>query len=91
MQKNELTIPESSDMKLSKFIEIFPPGDNLIKPTAQKISKYENILPDSILALWADYGFGNYGNGLIKIIDPELYADNLWGWLMAKKIKVEFQ
>jgi len=70
---------------LGKFIETFPPGDKLIKPTAQKISKYENILPDSILALWENYGFGNYGNGLIKIIDPEVYTNNLWGRLMVEE------
>ena len=28
-----------------------------------------------------EYGFGNYGDGIIKLIDPEKYMDSFYRWL----------
>lgn len=44
--------------------------------------KYQEYLPAELLELWKTHGFGFYGNGLIQIINPELYQDNLWDWLL---------
>ena len=57
------------------FIESFPPSDNLKKPTEETIRKYEGLLPNDLLDLWKDYGFGNYGDGLIKVINPSDYEE----------------
>lgn len=37
------------------------------------INKYKNILPEEILSIWCDYGFGTMLNGNLKIINPEEY------------------
>lgn len=70
-------------MKLSQFIEVFKPSSNLTKGSKELIADYKDYLPQCILELWSEHGFGTYGNGLIQIINPDLYKENLWGWLMT--------
>ena len=63
------------------FIRRFPPDSQLIKPTQEVLQYYEGILPKVLLEFWKEYGFGNYGNGLIKVINPLEYKENLYEWL----------
>ncbi len=70
------------NIELQNFINFHQPSQNLMRADESKIIRYKGYLPDCLLELWAEYGFGLYGNGLIQIIDPDLYRDNLWGWLM---------
>ena len=39
------------------------------------------MLPPEIVYLWTEYGFGDYGDGLIKVVDPRDYMDSLYSWL----------
>jgi hypothetical protein len=39
--------------------------------------------------LWRDHGFGFYGRGLVQLIDPDVYSENLWGWLMRDEPDME--
>ena len=39
------------------------------------------MLPPEIVYLWNEYGFGDYGDGLIKVVDPRDYMDSLYSWL----------
>ena len=64
-----------------KFINTFKPDDNLIKPTEEELQQFENILPSELLNFWKQYGFGNYGNGILKIINPLDYMESLYEWL----------
>ncbi|MCL2609646.1 MAG: hypothetical protein FWD94_07080, partial [Treponema sp.] len=57
------------------FVGKFTPSSNLIKPSEKTIKKYKNILPEDLMDFWMEYGFGNYGNGLVKIIDPSAYEN----------------
>lgn len=57
---------------IEKFIKIFEPDNNLIKPSKKIIDLYKDKLPKEIIDLWK-YGFGNYGYGIIKVIDPSKY------------------
>ena len=59
----------------NKFVEMFPPAEQMIKPTEGIIEKYKQIIPEELLGFWKEYGFGNYGEGLIKIINPSVYED----------------
>ncbi|MDH5178167.1 MAG: DUF1851 domain-containing protein [Gammaproteobacteria bacterium] len=72
-------------IQLQKFIEKHTPGENLQKADPEKTARYREYLPGPLLELWAEYGFGLYGGGLIQVIDPDLYRDNLWGWLMREE------
>ena len=37
---------------------------------AETLDRFRDRLPAELLALWREHGFGNYGDGLIKVIDP---------------------
>ena len=63
------------------FLKNFTPDSPLIKPTQEVLAYYEGILPEALLDFWKEYGFGNYGKGLIKVINPLEYKDNLYEWL----------
>lgn len=39
------------------------------------------MLPSEIVYLWENYGFGDYGNGIIKVVDPRDYMNSLYTWL----------
>jgi len=67
------------------FIENFKPSDNLVKPDEETLKKIsESVLPEEYISLIKNYGFGNYGNGIIKVINPFEYADSLYTWLGRK-------
>ncbi|NLR74494.1 GAD-like domain-containing protein [Leeia aquatica] len=67
---------------LQAFVDTFEPGLRLRRADPGKIAQYQPYLPDSLLELWRQHGFGVYGDGLIQIVDPDDYRDNLWDWLM---------
>ena len=63
------------------FISKYPPGNDLRKPSAEMLEQFQGKVPAELLDLWREYGFGNYGGGLLKIISPMDYADTLTLWL----------
>ena len=69
-------------MQLQTFINKFSvdQAGNTVSP--ETVKKYQAYLPEALLELWQNHGFGFYGNGLLQIINPELYQDVLWSWLM---------
>lgn len=42
------------------------------------------MLPKEIIELWEEYGFGEYGDGLLKVVDPREYMNSLYTWLGQK-------
>ena len=69
------------DAMFKDFISIFPPPVDVIKPTDQTLDRFKDILPEELLDFWKEFGFGNYGNGFIKVINPEEYSSSLYEWL----------
>lgn len=69
---------------ISKFIQTFKPGEKLTKPDEEILNFGRQMLPKEILELWEEYGFGEYGDGLIKVIDPREYMNSLYTWLGKK-------
>ena len=63
------------------FVSKYPPGNDLRKPTAETLEQFQGKVPAELLNFWQEYGFGNYGGGLLKIIDPTDYIDTLTLWL----------
>jgi hypothetical protein len=75
-------------IQLQPFIDRHAPGPHLEKADRSKLDRYRGHLPPALLELWAAYGFGLYGNGLIQLIDTDRYRQNLWGWLMRGGAKL---
>jgi hypothetical protein len=70
------------NIALQKFIDTHKPDLDNIKASQEIIFKYQNHLPIPLLELWKEKGFGLYSDGLIQVINPDEYRDNLWNWLM---------
>lgn len=66
---------------IDKFVSIYKPGENLTKPDEELTKFATQMLPEEILYLWQNYGFGDYGNGIIKVVDPRDYMESLYTWL----------
>ena len=71
---------------IKSFLGTYAPGKDLYKASDDIINEYNNILPEEIITLWYSYGFGNYGKGIVKIIYPTLYRNNL-DYLLKEKDK----
>lgn len=72
-------------MKLfDDFLSKYPPAGTLRKPSAEVVKRFRDILPGELLDFWQAYGFGNYGGGLLKVVDPTDYMDSLHTWLGGK-------
>ena len=63
------------------FLSKFPPESGLQKPSGGIMEQFKGKLPTALLDLWREYGFGNYGQGLLKIINPADYADTTSLWI----------
>ncbi|AYA99361.1 T6SS immunity protein Tdi1 domain-containing protein [Lachnoanaerobaculum umeaense] len=65
-----------------KFIEKYKPDKDLTKPSDHIIGACSSAgVNEKILDFIKEYGFGNYGDGIIKLIDPEKYMDSFYRWL----------
>ena len=63
------------------FLHKYPSTGELRKPTEAILNQFKDRLPGEWLDFWKTYGFGNYGNGLLKVINPNDYMHNLYSWL----------
>lgn len=66
---------------VNKFIYYYKPGEDLKKPDMELLKFGRQVLPPEIIYLWENYGFGDYGNGIIKVVDPRDYMNSLYTWL----------
>ena len=71
---------------ISKFIKKYKPGENLQKPDEEILNYGKRMLPEEIIELWKSYGFGEYGDGIIKVVDPREYMNSLYSWLGRKDL-----
>lgn len=69
---------------MKRFLELYKPQENLTKPDDEILNFGRQMLPEEIVKLWEEYGFGEYGDGLIKVIDPRDYMNSLYTWLGQK-------
>lgn len=47
------------------------------KVSNETIEKYKNKVPEQLLEIWQNYGFGSFLNGYLKIVNPEEYEELL--------------
>lgn len=74
-KKNEEKINTNS------FLEKYKPSKNLKKPSEKVLDFGEKTLPKNLIDLWKNYGFGSYGDGIIKLINPVDYMQSLYNFL----------
>lgn len=67
---------------LQKFIDTHKPDSKTEIASQELVSRYRGHLPESLLELWKETGFGLYSDGLIQVINPDLYKEVLWSWLL---------
>ena len=66
----------------NKFIEKYKPDKNLTKSSDHIIGACSSVdVNEQILDFIKEYGFGNYGEGIKKLIDPEKCMDSFCRWL----------
>lgn len=66
---------------LEKFKEHYKVEMDNMRASDELIKKYEDKVPSVLIDIWKTTGFGKYNKGLIEIINPEQYENNLWTWL----------
>ena len=69
---------------IDNFVKAYTPGSDLTKPDEKLLEFAGQMLPPEIVYLWQEYGFGDYGDGLIKVVDPRDYMHSLYSWLGAQ-------
>lgn len=52
---------------------------------AATIDAYEGLVPEEIVELWQRYGYGSFGEGFVRLIDPHAYEGRI-GNLLGKMI-----
>ena len=67
--------------QFSKFFKKYFKKSDTIEPTEAILDWCSDKLPKVLLDFWREHGFGNYGNGLIKVIDPSKYMASFYTWL----------
>jgi len=58
-------------------MEIFKDFKKEGEVSEELIEKYEDRLPEQLIEVWKNYGFGSFLNGFLKIINPDDFQDIL--------------
>lgn len=68
-------------MQVSNFLSTYPASESLTPPEPGAIEAFTPYVHPCIVELWQGSGFGNYGDGLVQLIDP-----NLWNPILEKRL-----
>jgi len=52
------------------------------------IEKYQGLVPDELIEIWKEYGFGSFWNGYLKVINPNDYRDILDESYLEAKVSI---
>jgi hypothetical protein len=75
---------EIKPFQFQKFIDAHPPLAGVKKADIALLEKYKDHVPENLLELWKEYGFGFYGDGFLQLINPDVFHEVLCGWLMRE-------
>lgn len=53
-------------VEISDFVAHAPVPDGIIE-------EYRGRVPDELVEVWKEYGYGTFGSGFLRIVDPKLY------------------
>jgi hypothetical protein len=62
---------------------IGPAGEGSVPVDASVVDAYRGRLPELLLQIWSEDGFGIYGDGLLRLVNPSDYSDQLDWWLSS--------
>ncbi len=68
-------------METQNFSQLYPPGEDLVVPSAEDIAAYTPYVNPYIVDLWTSSGYGIYGDGMIQLVDPNAWNPLLEKWL----------
>jgi hypothetical protein len=60
---------------LTKLLTRFPAYTVVEKPTSKVVARYRDQVPADLLELWEQYGFGIFGDGYLRIVNPADYVE----------------
>ena len=61
--------------------------ESVIKADAATINKYRGMIPEELLAVWQEYGFGYMLNGYLRVINPDDYIDIIIAEIILEYMK----
>jgi len=70
-------------MALTRFLKKYQPTST-VKVENELVNRYAHILPSSLINLWKTKGLGKYNDGLIELINPDDFQDELEKTLKRK-------
>ncbi len=56
---------------LESFIEKFPSDNNGEPIPTELIKKYTGVVPDELIFLWKEHGFGSYRDHYLWLVNPD--------------------
>lgn len=65
----------------ASFLQKYPPCGELQKPKQDFLKMASKVVPAELIGFWQQYGFGSYGEGIIKVVNPTDYMGSLYMWL----------
>ena len=74
-------LSEKASTLFSHFLKNFPPDNKRTALCEKKEGSLFTVLPEELWELYSAYGTGCFGNGVIRLVDPDEYADTLYRWL----------
>ena len=81
MDELGFNLAEEDNKNLDEFKRTYKISGQGEKVPESILQKYAEDLPQILIDLWKEEGWGNYNNGLIQTINPEEYKNTLWTWL----------
>jgi hypothetical protein len=70
-----------SESRFELFKQRFGSATSAVNVPAESLEKYSGRLPDRLLSIWRQEGWGAYGKGLFWLVNPDEYDGVLEDWL----------
>jgi hypothetical protein len=64
-----------------RFQTLHGPAAQIQPVSSEAVERYRGRLPDDLLELWREVGWGAFAGGFLWLVDPEQLADPLEEWL----------
>ena len=58
-----------------KFLQYHPVYQITERPTTKQVGEFEHKVPQELVQFWKEFGFGNFMNGYLKMVDPSSFGD----------------
>jgi|GEM_PF-4483046 len=68
-------------MQVSNFLSTYPPSENTAVVEPADLAAYTPYVHPCMVELWESNGFGNYGDGMVQLLDP-----NVWNPILEKRL-----